>query len=73
METIQRIQESILGKADCGVPLHAVIQFGEAIEVPAEKAPRGEVDPLMNQLKDQMTMMLEKLSCEARPFADNRC
>ena len=73
VETIQRIQESILGKADCGVPLHAVMQFGEAIEVPVEKAPRGEADPLMEQLKEKLGMMLEKLSCEARPFADKRC
>jgi hypothetical protein len=73
VETIQRIQESILGKADCGVPLHAVIQFGEAIEVPVEKAQRGEADPLMEQLKEKLGMMLEKLSCEARPFADKRC
>ena len=51
VETIQRIQESILGTVDCGVPLHAVIQFGEALEVPAEKAPRGEADPLMEQFK----------------------
>lgn len=71
VETIQRIQESILGTVDCGVPLHAVIQFGEALEVPAEKAPRGEADPLMEQLKEQLAMMLEKLSCEARSFADN--
>lgn len=69
VETIQRIEESILGKADCKVPLHAVIQIGEAIRVPAEKAPRGEVDPLMMELKTQLEQMLEKLVCEARPFS----
>ncbi|MGI9443336.1 MAG: lysophospholipid acyltransferase family protein [Rubripirellula sp.] len=70
VETIQRIEESILGKADCGVPLQAVIQIGEAINVPAEKAPRGEVDPLMLELKMQLEGMLKKLASEARPFAD---
>lgn len=72
VETIQRIQESILGKADSGVPLRVVIQIDEAIVVPAEKAPRGQVDPLMEKLQERLTMMLEKLSCKARPFADNR-
>ncbi len=70
VETIQRIEESILGKADCGVPLQAVIQIGEAINVPAEKAHRGEVDPLMLELKTQLEKMLKRLACEARPFAD---
>ena len=71
VETIQRIEESILGKADCGVPLRAVIQIGEAITVPAEKAPRGEVDPLMLRLKTQLERMLGELAGEARPFADH--
>jgi len=73
VETIQRIQESVLGKADCGVPLRAVIQIGEAVNVPTEKARRGEVDPLMEELKKQLEVMLEKLSREARPVADSRC
>lgn len=66
VETIQRIQESIIGKADSSVPLHVVIQVGKAISVPAAKAPRGEVDPIMGQLKNQLDMMLESLSCEAQ-------
>ncbi|HBV62550.1 MAG TPA: 1-acyl-sn-glycerol-3-phosphate acyltransferase [Rhodopirellula sp.] len=70
VETIQRMEESICGKADCGVPLRAVIQIGDAINVQAEKAPRGEVDPLMLELKTQLDGMLTQLACEARPFAD---
>lgn len=70
VETIQRIEESILGKADCGVTLRAVIQIGEPITVPAEKAPRVDVDPLMFQLKTQLEEMLENLASEARPFSD---
>ncbi len=70
VETIQRIEESIYGKADCGVPLRALIQIGDAIKVPTEKAPRGEVDPLMFELKTQLEEMLKQLACEARPFAE---
>ena len=70
VETIQRLEESIFGKADCSVPLRAVIQIGDVINVPAEKAPRGKVDPLMLELKNRLEVMLKQLACEARPFAD---
>ena len=70
VETIQRLEESIFGKADCSIPLRAVIQIGDVINVPAEKAPRGKVDPLMLELKNRLEEMLKQLACEARPFAD---
>lgn len=70
VETIQRLEESIFGKADCSVPLRAVIQIGDVINVPAEKAPRGKVDPLMLELKKRLEEMLKQLACEARPFAN---
>ena len=70
VETIQRLEESIFGKADCSIPLRAVIQIGDVINVPAEKAPRGKVDPLMLELKNRLEEMLNQLACEARPFAD---
>ena len=41
VETIQRMQESFLGKADVSVPLRVIVQCDEAIVVPPEKAPRG--------------------------------
>ncbi len=65
VETIQRMQESFCGKADTSIPLRAVIQCDEAIVVPAEKAPRGERDPLMGQLQDRLTSMIATLSQEA--------
>ena len=66
VETIQRMQESLFGRADTSIPLRAVIQCDEAILVPAEKAQRGEGDPLMRQLQDRLTSMLAALSQEAR-------
>jgi 1-acyl-sn-glycerol-3-phosphate acyltransferase len=68
VETIQRMQESFLGKADNSIPLKAVIEFDQAIEVPAEKAPRGQADPILQQLADRLTAMLDQLSTEARPL-----
>lgn len=67
VETIQRMQETILGKART-VPLHCVIDFGEPIAVPTERAPRGQTDPIMVELKETLATMLEELSGEARPF-----
>ena len=67
VETIQRMQETLFGTADCSVPLRAVIQCDEAITVPAERAARGQRDPLMDQLRDRLTVMVSALSKEARP------
>ncbi|MDE0862610.1 MAG: 1-acyl-sn-glycerol-3-phosphate acyltransferase [Rubripirellula sp.] len=72
VETIQGMQDALLGKASCSVPLRAVIQFGEAIRVPAEKAPRDRDDPLMVQLQDRLSVMLEILSRDARAISDDR-
>ncbi len=66
VETIQRMQESLFGKANVDIPLKVVIQCDQAIEVPAEKAPRGQVDPLMRQLEQQLKVMIDALSTEAR-------
>jgi hypothetical protein len=70
VETIQRMQETLYGKADGSMPLHAVIQFDQPIVVPAEKAPRSKPDPLMEQLADRLSAMLEALSTEANPIED---
>ncbi|WP_442507649.1 lysophospholipid acyltransferase family protein [Novipirellula sp. SH528] len=68
VETIQRMQESLWGKADVGIDLHAVIEFDSAIPVPAEKAPRGVEDPLLVELRDRLATMIARLSKEARPL-----
>jgi len=67
VETIQRMQEKLWGKADVSIPLRVVIQFAEPIEVSPQKPPRGQADPMMNQLRGQLTEMLAALSKEARP------
>ena len=69
IETVQRLQEFEFGKAKQDLPLHAVIQFGQAIKVSAEKPPRGKRDPLLQSLHDNLNEMLGKLSHEARPVA----
>lgn len=65
IEIIQRLQEFHYGKADVSIPLHAVIQFGEAISIPTEKPPRGQPDPVMTQLGGELSGMIGRLSGEA--------
>ncbi|MFG0263317.1 MAG: 1-acyl-sn-glycerol-3-phosphate acyltransferase, partial [Novipirellula sp. JB048] len=66
VETIQRMQESLWGKADVNIELHAVIEFDAGIAVPAEKAPRGVEDPLLSELRDRLSSMIARLSKESR-------
>lgn len=70
VETIQRMQESLLGKADSSVPLRVVIQCDTPIVVPPEKAPRSKSDPLMVDLGERLTSMVAALSGEARLASD---
>ena len=65
VETVQRIQESLFGKADVSMPLRVVIECDEAIEVPPEKAPKGQSDPLLDQIRDRLQAMLDRLSTES--------
>ena len=68
LETLQRMQEDFLGRARLSPPLHVVIEVDQAIEVPEERPPRGQVDPVQQQLETQLLAMLARLSAEARPF-----
>lgn len=69
LETIQRFEEDFLGKASCPYPMRVIIEFDEAIEVPAERAPRGETDPLLATLKNALEEMLAKLQEESAPLS----
>ncbi|MGB7347152.1 MAG: 1-acyl-sn-glycerol-3-phosphate acyltransferase [Pirellulaceae bacterium] len=60
IETIQRIQESLVGKINRKVPLKAVMQCGEAIAVPAQKAPKGQTDPILESLTQNLRKMIDQ-------------
>ena len=68
LETVERLEEDITDRARVHGPLEVVIEVDEAIEVPTEKAPRGEEDPIMKQLRERMQSMLDKLSGHANPI-----
>ncbi|WP_153557723.1 1-acyl-sn-glycerol-3-phosphate acyltransferase [Roseimaritima sediminicola] len=65
LETIQRMQEDFLGRPDSSYPLKAILEAEEPIEVPAERAPRGQVDPIVTELEQQLLGLLERLQHEA--------
>ena len=65
VETLQRLQEICLGRAVQDFPLHAVIEFGAEINIPSEKAPRGQRDPLLDKLEGQLSSLIRGLSSEA--------
>ena len=58
IETVQRHQENLVGKVVRGVPMKAVMQCGEAITVPTEKAPRRQTDPLLVSIQDSLAEMI---------------
>ena len=68
LETVERLEEDITDRAGVHGPLEVVIEVDEAIEVPTDKAPRGEEDPLMKRLRERMQSMLDKLSAHANPI-----
>lgn len=67
VETVQRMQESVFGKASETMPLHAVIEVDEAIEVPPDRPPRDAADPLLEQLRKRLESMVQRLAGEATP------
>jgi 1-acyl-sn-glycerol-3-phosphate acyltransferase len=67
LETVERLEEDLTDKAGVHGPLEAIIEIDRAIEVPADRAPRGEEDPIMRELRARLQSMLDRLSCEANP------
>jgi hypothetical protein len=68
VETIQRIQEAIYGKAKETMPMKVIIEVDDAIDVSSQRGPRGQPDPLLCQLEERLRTMLQVLSREARDF-----
>lgn len=68
LETIERLEEDLTDKAGIHGPLEAIVEIDEAIEVPADRAPRGEEDPIMKQLRVKLQSILDRLANEANPI-----
>ena len=68
LETVERFEEETTDNAAPLTRLRAVIDVGEALPVAAERR-RGEVDPLMAQLRSGLESLLGASLAEARPGA----
>ena len=65
LETVERLEEDITDRAGIHGPLEVIIKVDEAIEVPTDRTPRGEEDPIMKRLRERMQWMLDRLSTQA--------
>ena len=71
IESVQRLQVSLLGKANRKIPLHCILEVGDSVEVPPEKAPRGQQDPVLALIRQRLTEMIDRLATEARPLSES--
>jgi 1-acyl-sn-glycerol-3-phosphate acyltransferase len=60
LETVERYEEDLTDTARSHPPLHAVISVGEAIEAAPTRDRSAESDPMANELRRQLEMMLEE-------------
>jgi 1-acyl-sn-glycerol-3-phosphate acyltransferase len=58
IETVERFEEDLTGKVRVHGPIEAVVTVGDAIEVSTGREGRGENDPLMTAIEDQLRTML---------------
>jgi len=66
LETVERFEEDLTDVARAHPPMRALIDIGEAIEVPPERARGADGDPMMNAVREQLEAML------AASLADGR-
>jgi hypothetical protein len=61
------LEEDLTDKAGVHGPMEVVIRIDEPIEVPADRAPKGEEDPIMKTLRERMQGMLDDLAQWSNP------
>lgn len=60
LETVERIEEDLTGKARIHRPLHAFIHIGEALEVQPDFQRGKSADPLLATLRERLEAMLDE-------------
>jgi 1-acyl-sn-glycerol-3-phosphate acyltransferase len=58
IETVERFEEDLTGKVTVHGPVEAKVMVGDAIEVSTGREARGEADPLMTAIEQQLRSML---------------
>lgn len=67
LETVERYEEDLTDSARPHPPLHAVISIGDPIEASPTRERGGDGDPLANELRSKLEMMLEESKSHRRP------
>ena len=68
LEMLERLEEDLLDKVTIPRRYKLVMEVLDAIEVPAEKAPRDEDDPLMQDVAAALQSTLDVYSQAAEPY-----
>jgi 1-acyl-sn-glycerol-3-phosphate acyltransferase len=66
LETVERYEEDLTDNARPHPPLHAVISVGQAIEATPARDRGAESDPISNELRRQLEVMLEESKSRRR-------
>jgi hypothetical protein len=66
LETVERYEEDLTDKARPHPPIHAVITVGEAIEAAPTRDRSAEGDPIANELRRQLEIMLDESKAQRR-------
>jgi hypothetical protein len=66
LETVERYEEDLTDSARPHPPLHAVISIGQAIEAGPTRDRRADGDPIANELRRQLEIMLEESKTRRR-------
>jgi 1-acyl-sn-glycerol-3-phosphate acyltransferase len=66
LETIERYEEDLTDAARPHPPLHVVISVGEAIEATPTRDRSADSDPIANELRRQLELMLEESKIRRR-------
>jgi hypothetical protein len=65
LETVERFEEDFTDQVRIHGPLHAVVQVGDAIPISSKRDRESENDPVMDEVRSQLSEMLKKLSDES--------
>ena len=71
LETVERYEEDLTDEARPHPPLHVVISVGEAIEATPTRDRDADGDPIADELRRQLELMLEESKHRQRPARRN--
>ena len=71
LETVERFEEDLTDRTRIHRLLHVIIEVGEALPVSPARERGGGPDPLMEKIRWQMEVMLERSGKETTPLAED--